>query len=237
MVDTNVVIYAMRMHRKDDDDLLVEMTTDSVAALRSLDVLVVSAVTVTEIMRGMRPDELERNDIQAVLSSWTVLSLDAPAAAFAAELLSKRGEAEKTCRRCLIAAKDHKCPLCGNAVPASKRINDAMIVATAETNPAIKTLYAYDNGVLSFAQYVSNCAISRPPSTRGALWEWAKTQPLSNPAPASPPPTPSNQPGSSTGQPSRENQPAEPQAPQRSDASSPSSPPTMQTPASPSGDR
>jgi predicted nucleic acid-binding protein len=64
MVDTNVVIYAMRMHRKDDDDLLVEMTTDSVAALRSLDVLVVSAVTVTEIMRGMRPDELERNEFQ-----------------------------------------------------------------------------------------------------------------------------------------------------------------------------
>ena len=122
MVDTNVVIYAMRMHRKDDDDLLVEMTTDSVAALRSLDVLVVSAVTVTEIMRGMRPDELERNDIQAVLSSWTVLSLDAPAAAFAAELLSKRGEAEKTCRGDANRCEDHKCPLCGNAVPASKRI-------------------------------------------------------------------------------------------------------------------
>lgn len=57
MVDTNVVIYAMRKAKTDDKPDLRTMITMSTDLLKRLDRIRISAITHVEVMRALRPAE------------------------------------------------------------------------------------------------------------------------------------------------------------------------------------
>jgi len=55
-----------------------------------------------------------------------------------------------------------------------QRVNDAIIIATAETNETIDVLYTYDDGIKYFSGFTVNCTIKEPPHPFGALFEQAE---------------------------------------------------------------
>src|SRR5579863_6739924 len=173
MVDTNVVIYAMRSARAGDKPAFAEMLTDSKSLLRGLDAIRVSAVTVVEVMRGLRPAERANENVKALFDRFQVEALDGSAADLAVKLLEKRNTNEKICPRCLGSDSEHKCEKCARTASSQQRVNDAMIAATADTRPDISVLWAFDSGVIAFAPYVTRCRIERPPYAHGPLFEAA----------------------------------------------------------------
>ncbi len=133
MVDTNIVIYAMRRARAADPDDLREMLASSSALIRQLSYIRVSAVTVVEVMRGLRPEERARKDVQSIFGRFQVEPVDSSAADLAVKLLEERNKGERVCPRCLCSDTEHACPKCHRTVSSQQKLNDAMIAATAET--------------------------------------------------------------------------------------------------------
>ena len=140
MVDTNVVIYAMRRQRPEDPPDLTEMLAASDALLRGLPAIRVSAVTVVEVMRGLRPEERERDDVKARFARFQVEAIDGAAADLAVKLLRQKNANEKVCPRCVGSERSHKCPACGRVASSQQRVNDALIAATAETRAGVPVL-------------------------------------------------------------------------------------------------
>jgi predicted nucleic acid-binding protein len=173
MVDTNVVIYAMRRPKPSDPQDLKDMLAASDALIRALPSIRVSALTVVEIQRGLRPNERSLESVRALFSRFQVEPADGAAADLAVKLLQQRNANESVCPRCLGTANDHKCARCGRVASSQQRINDALIAATADTRitPAVPVLYAFDTGVLAFKPYVSQCRIEQPPNAYGPLFE------------------------------------------------------------------
>ena len=121
-------------------------------------------------MRGLRPAERARDDVKAIFARFQVEAFDGSAADVAVKLLEKRNVEEKTCPRCLCSDLEHKCEGCGRTASSQQRVNDAVIVATADTRPDVSVLYAFDGGVLAFGPYVTRCRIERPPHAYGPLF-------------------------------------------------------------------
>lgn len=171
MVDTHVVIYAMRRPKTTDPPDLAEKIAASAALLRGLAGVRIAAVTLVEIMRGLKPEERERDEVRALFARFQVEALDNSAADLAVKLLDKRRTREKVCPRCLSSELEHECPACGRIASSQQRLNDALIAATADTRDDVPVLYTFDGGVLAFGPDVSRCRIEKPPSAFGPLFE------------------------------------------------------------------
>jgi PIN domain len=147
------------------------MLAASSALVRGLPAIRVSAVTVVEVMRGLRPEEREREDVKILFARFQVEAMDGAAADLAVKLLQKKNANERVCPRCLGSEHEHKCPKCGRLASSQQHLNDAVIAATADSRTAaVPVLYAFDGGVLSFAKYVSRFRIERPPAAFGPLF-------------------------------------------------------------------
>jgi predicted nucleic acid-binding protein len=178
MVDTNVVIYAMRTAKTSDKPDLRTMLTMSTDLLRRLDTIRISAITHVEVMRALRPSERANHAVQALFRRLYVMPVTGAAAERAVELLAQRNANEKVCPRCLSAEKDHPCPKCNRVVASHQRVSDAMIAATADTYDHDCVLYAFDSGVLAFKPYVKRCSIEKPHESYGPLFEGTQTAAL-----------------------------------------------------------
>jgi predicted nucleic acid-binding protein len=163
MVDAQVLIYASLPTRKLTRDAgLLALHQTSLALVRRLPVVRVSAIAWLEFLRLLRTDE--RTAMETVLQKVVVERMDRRVAEFADELLRHRREKEAVCDRCLGTSRSAKCPKCGKFYSAQQRLNDALIVATAEVIESVKTLYSYDSGILELASYCKSCTIERPQS-------------------------------------------------------------------------
>jgi hypothetical protein len=96
MVDTNVVIYAMRTAKPDDKPDLRAMLTMSTDLLRRLDKISISAITHVEVTRALRPNERENPAVQGLFRRLHIMPVTAAAAERAVELLSHRNANEKS---------------------------------------------------------------------------------------------------------------------------------------------
>lgn len=163
MVDTQVLIYAsLPTRRPSRDPGLQALHQTSLTLLRRLPVVRVSAIAWLEYLRLLKPDE--RKTMQPVLDKIVVERVDRRVAEYADELLRHRREKESVCERCLSTVRSAKCPKCGRSYSAQQRLNDALIVATAEVIETVKTLYSYDSGVLELGSFCKSCRVERPQS-------------------------------------------------------------------------
>ena len=163
MVDTQVLIYASLPTRKlTHDPGLLACNESSLSLVRRLPVVRISAIAWLEFLRLLKTDE--RKAMEPILQKVVVERVDRRVAEFANELLRHRREKEPVCERCLGTSRSAKCPKCGKVYSAQQRLNDALIVATAEVIETVKTLYSYDSGVLELANYCKSCSVERPQS-------------------------------------------------------------------------
>jgi predicted nucleic acid-binding protein len=170
MVDTLVLIYGCRRMTGKEDLAHQQMCVTSEDLLKRLDEINISAISWLEFLRGARGKE-DPEKLQAVERKLRVLATDAAIARKANDLLTKREIQQKTCFVCLASALDKPCTKCGKNGSAVQRVNDAILVATAELTVDITVLYSFDGGVLAYSGVVSRCAIKQPAHPAGPLFE------------------------------------------------------------------
>jgi predicted nucleic acid-binding protein len=95
MVDTNVLIYAMRKGKTDDKPDLRTMLTVSTDLVRRLDKIGISAITHVEVMRALRPAEKANSSVQALFRRLHIMPFTAAAAERPVELLAQKNMNEK----------------------------------------------------------------------------------------------------------------------------------------------
>ncbi len=174
MVDTMVLIHACHLESNQPKDKAHQKTREyrlaqtlprckaSSALLKSLEVIYVSAVTITEFYRTSYDVELEWLD--QLGKRLKPISLSRPIAKHAAKLLRERGGGDsKVCPKCMNAPNENACGTCGRSLTRYHRIADAMVAATADNTSYITELYCYDGGILALAPFLRNCKVSEPP--------------------------------------------------------------------------
>jgi predicted nucleic acid-binding protein len=163
MVDTQVLVYAsMATARTSRDPGIQGMHQTSLDLLHRLPVIRVSVIAWFEFIRLLRTEDEKR--MAALLEKVVVERVDRPIVEFAATLLKERRAAEKVCDCCLGSARSEKCTKCGKAYSAQQRLNDALIVSTANVLETVKTLWSFDRGVLELGTYCKLCDVQRPQS-------------------------------------------------------------------------
>lgn len=168
MVDTNVLIYACAHPR--NDPLHRSLCEKSTILVKQLEIVRLSAITWMEYQRRAKPHEQER--LRSFYTKLRVLSVDARIAQVAIDLIDRRGDKkEKFCSECLSAVAWAPCSACGRNKSAQQRLNDALVVATAECTGDVKTLYSFDGGVLSLGKHARDCIVRDPPNVHGDLWD------------------------------------------------------------------
>lgn len=173
MIDTQVLSYAISKgkHFRNPTEVAKRMVRASCMVLAKESIIRVSAVTWFEIHRNANPDQVTfLKDLYAA-GKIKVLPLDGASAQYAAEVLNKHYPPQNACARCLNTKKTKTCEDCKAKIPKQQRIADGLIVATAAMNRYVTKLYAYDTGVLGFADAVTGCVISEPPDPDGELFQ------------------------------------------------------------------
>lgn len=170
MVDTQILIYALRVARKGDPPDVKTLSLSSQHLLVTHPRAHISAISVIEVLRGLKDDEAQT--FTGLLRRSEVRAVSAPISIRAHELLSARGKAETLCPKCLNTLKASPCGKCQAQISRQQRINDALIVATAEQAPDVDILYTNDSGVLALANFVSGLKIERLPiNANGPLFD------------------------------------------------------------------
>lgn len=174
MIDTMVLVYAFRFEhrranpsraqRRENEMAQQELGPQYEASsrlLKRLHVIRMSAITVVEFCRGLRDDEKAWFD--KISERFDVIATDGRIAQKAADLLRGRNKSiGRTCPKYLNAREDHTCTKCGQKTAQQRRINDAIIAATAELTGRIEVLYSFDAGVQSFSGQMTECVIRSP---------------------------------------------------------------------------
>lgn len=173
MLDTQVLVYAVRKPRKGDSPETVDLTRRSQALVHSQPTITISAITTMEFLRGVRPDE--REAAEALLAKTEAEMVDHRVAEHAHRLMAKRVGSRRVCERCLGAHDEHPCKVCKRLVSNDQRLRDALIIATADLLPDVSTLYSFDGGVLAYTSDVNRVAIAKPASADGPLFEAGPT--------------------------------------------------------------
>jgi predicted nucleic acid-binding protein len=206
MIDTMVLIYATRGVRPNDPDHRKAMIEASIDLVDHSPVLIVSALTIVEYMRGLRPtDDAKR--VQDILARSTSLAVDGRVAKRAADLLQQRLRAPPSaCVECLALMSDKGCATCKRMGSGYQRINDALIVATADLAKDVDVLHTFDGPMMKYAEFVTGCTILRPPHAGGALFDHALYGSAAPPGPPIPQPadSPAHPPESTPGPPALE---------------------------------
>src|SRR5260221_296738 len=128
LVDTSVVICALRPARKGDSNDVRVLCLSAKRLLAEKD-FCLSSISLLEVLRGLKENEMPAFQQFAVRGD--VRPVTAAVAERAWELLKDRGINQKVCRRCLGARDTSPCAECGANVSRQQRLNDALIVATA----------------------------------------------------------------------------------------------------------
>lgn len=169
MVDAHILIYACR-HGRAKDNVAPDLQQKYQACaylLRELPIIRLASVAWLEFQRGLKP--LEQDALKNLRSKIRIDPIDGPVADKADQLLKARST-PKLCPRCLNSEDSHSCGKCGRNVSSQQRLNDALIVATAETK-GVDVLYAYDGGVLEFGRQKLRCRIRMPGNGIGPLFD------------------------------------------------------------------
>jgi predicted nucleic acid-binding protein len=166
MVDTMVLSYAFVAEAPVDDDHKQKKQASQVL-LMSMEVVRVSAITWIELCRVVEPESLGPLREQILVEA-----VDAAIAEQAARILNKFRASEDVCRKCLSSTRSGRCA-CGRVVSRHQKVNDALILATAEQLAQVDTLFTYDGGILELGHYVE-CDVRKPPSPHGELFETAQ---------------------------------------------------------------
>lgn len=177
MLDTNVLIYAFsensqrqsssaeRRRRATESADIAAMIDASKRLIAKQGIVRVSAISMVEFMRRIR--QHEEGPYLEISQRLEVIAVDRVIAEKAAQMMRTRDGATsgKVCRRCLNCVDTHECGECKRFVPSTKRLNDAIIVATAELHDKVNVLYSFD-GHLSrgFGSQMKNCQIIDPRS-------------------------------------------------------------------------
>jgi len=163
MVDTMVLVLAsMTTVKASRDPATQVMHQTSLDLLRRLPVVRVSAIAWCEFLRLLKPDEEKR--MSPILQKVVVERVDRPIVEFAARLLNDRRNAEAICDRCLGSERSEKCTKCGKVYSAQQRLNDALIVSTANVLETVETLWSFDKGAIELGRYCNSCSVQRPQS-------------------------------------------------------------------------
>ncbi|WP_437762203.1 hypothetical protein WME77_29450 [Sorangium sp. So ce764] len=174
MIDTMVLAYAFqaegrnpvsKRQQKEHSAGLDGMAAHHAASrlvLSRLATVRISAITVVEFRRGMRENEIAWFDNK--LSGFEVLDISGPVATKASELLRLRvnGKGESSCYKCLGTKEEAVCGKCGLRVSSQRKLNDAIVVATAELSDKVQVLYSFDGGVHAFQKHLKQCLIRNP---------------------------------------------------------------------------
>ena len=173
MIDTLILIYASRRMTGKESAAHKQMCDASEALLKRLPEVAISAVSWFEFTRGAAGHE-DPKKLQAIEEKLLVLALDRPIATKASQLMRTRQILEKSCAVCLGAGKERVCTKCTRVSSTVQRINDALMVATAELTTSVHTLYSYDGGVLAYAPVLSACKVIKPAHADGPLFDRTK---------------------------------------------------------------
>jgi hypothetical protein len=170
MVDTHVLILGCRTPKPKDDERIKAKCAAARALLVQLPEIRLSAVAWFEFNRALR--DHERTWLERLRGKLFVEAVDVRVIDRAVDLFNKRRKVTAICRECLGALVSHPCKGCGNAVASTQRINDAIIVASADVHDSVSVLFSDDDGVHDFALDVDprSCNVQRPPPPDGDLF-------------------------------------------------------------------
>jgi len=172
MIDTMVLSFGIT-NPKDSglDEELREKVRSSIFLIKnSGDNIAISSITWLELLRCL--DKKQEKKCKSLLGNKIrIEGVDGRVAEKAVNLISEIQKSPDFCNKCLIPKKRENCKHCGLPTAGLSRINDLIIIATAEVNSDIKELYTYDEPMIKLQQYIKNCKISKPPSCDGPLFE------------------------------------------------------------------
>lgn len=164
MVDTQILVYAIRGVRPNDPDHVQALCGDSRTLIKALPRIWVCAFAWTEVLR-FSPKEEEK--LAALNGKIRVQHVDRKMAETAARLLRDHHPREKVCARCGASKTIVPCKLCNLVSSAQMRFSDALIAATAEHAKA-RRLYAADGGYKGFGKLPFD--VLPPSSIHGKLF-------------------------------------------------------------------
>lgn len=169
MVDTNILVYAVRGVVQSDKRAIQQMCRASELLLKRLRRVWVSSVAWSEYLALTPEQNIEK--IMSLGKRLQIESLDRGSVELATSLMVKYRPKAKLCNHCGQSQKPLKCPKCGLVGNEQIARNDAYIVATAHQVGA-PTLYTFDGGPKGFSKGVS-CAIEEPEHADGPLFRSA----------------------------------------------------------------
>lgn len=170
MVDTNVLVYAVRGVVSSDKAEIQQMCRASEVLLRQLRRIWISSIAWSEYL-SMTPAQ-NISKVMALGKRLQIESLDRGSVELAADLMVKFRPKAKICFHCGQSQKAVKCPKCGLCGNETLSRNDAYIVATAHQVNA-PALYTFDGGPKGFQKGVS-CKIEDPEHADGPLFAQGK---------------------------------------------------------------
>lgn len=169
MIDTMIMILALRVSSDSKNADLKERRAICLDVIGRLKTVHISSISWFEYQRGRRPEE------EAALSKWQnklfIHPVTAPVAEHAAELMRKYRAGGGVCTKCLNSRKSTICKVCGGKRSATARINDALILSTAQLSTDVDTLYTLDDALLELSGHLPNSKASLPPGRHGPLFE------------------------------------------------------------------
>jgi predicted nucleic acid-binding protein len=176
-VDTHVLVYAIskpvpaKKMKAHEAAKLAQLQTAAKLLFGENDVIAVSAISVLEVMRGLTDDE--RPAFEALTTKLRIEAVTGPVAIRADALLRARGQKEKLCRRCLGSTLQTPCTTCQANVSRQQRLNDALILATADELQDVDLAYSEDSGVQDLAGYATAVRVEPLPNPNGPLFAQA----------------------------------------------------------------
>lgn len=173
MLDTHILSLALSTSSEGDPVRFREERQACEQLVRSLEGIRMSAIAWVEFLRAInratgQPFSEALGELATLVR---VEAVDPRVSVRAAELLNKHRQREDVCRRCLNVDVVAPCPQCGSVASHQQRLNDAIIVATADVLEDVEVLYSFDGGVLELGTQVTGCEVRRPPNPHGPLWE------------------------------------------------------------------
>jgi hypothetical protein len=164
IVDSNVLIYAIRAPRREDTEVHRQMCRDSKSLLMTMDSIGVSAITITEVFPYLTPAELA----EPVFQKLHVFGLGPAASQEASRVIRAKLGSPDTCRSCLGLIEPRACKKCKLSVGRQQALNDIYVYATASAEDDVDVLYSYDLDELK--PFARNVDIAKPPNANGTLF-------------------------------------------------------------------
>jgi len=161
MLDTCVVVDALEAAL--DPTTADNQLRAALHVIENADGIVLSSLTILELELGYDGQTRE------VIARWgdkvvRTEVVDAAIASRAAALLKMSQRAPDVCKRCLGVVPPTACAHCGGQATKQRKLNDAMIVATAERRADVKCVYTTDGGMTHLGQFANVDVLEPPPA-------------------------------------------------------------------------